>query len=243
MNKYIENPKMQGSGLLDCIPQKGECPVKCKDCFFNSGRSYLEPLEENLPNIPSVKYAKNRIVRINGGGNDSNNQRELVEKTARQYDNYFFNTSIKYQLEEFSAPVVFTINPTELTDCEFKKVDPPIPNNLMFIRIRTNLWNIEKVVLPAIDYYTQRKVVTVLTFMAYYTTPIPEKYKNDYIWKQRTINSYWCLKQEKIDEIMGLFKDNSYVYSCGVKGQYGCKFCGNCIREYFVCQERLRTRR
>ncbi len=50
---YKENPKTKGSGIICCIPQTGLCLMKCKDCFFQSGRSYLEPLEENLPNMPT----------------------------------------------------------------------------------------------------------------------------------------------------------------------------------------------
>ena len=36
-----------------------------------SGRSYLEPLDENVPNLPDVASALNRVVRVNDG-NDSN---------------------------------------------------------------------------------------------------------------------------------------------------------------------------
>jgi len=235
--KYIENPKLQGSGILDCIPQKGECFIACPDCFFNSGRSYLEPLDKNLPNCPSVKMAKNRIVRMNAGGNDSNNQRELVEKTAKQYKNYFFNTSIPYKLEEFPAPVVLTINPGKITDIDYHKIIS-VPNNLMFVRFRTNMWNLDRL-YEAVDYYTSKKVVLVITFMAYFTQTIREDNKRYYEWKKRTINSYWCLKKEAVNAIMDDYKDNPYVYSCGTKGQYFCKFCGNCIKEYFSCRERM----
>lgn len=55
--RYKENPKTKGSGIIACIPQTGVCPNKCEDCFFQSGRSYLEPLEENLPNMPTVEMA------------------------------------------------------------------------------------------------------------------------------------------------------------------------------------------
>jgi len=49
---YKENPKTKGSGILCAIPQTGRCPMQCSDCFFQSGRSFLEPLDENLPNMP-----------------------------------------------------------------------------------------------------------------------------------------------------------------------------------------------
>jgi len=236
------NPKVKGSGIIECIPQTGRCPNNCDDCFFQSGRSYLEPLDENLPHIPTKEMAKGRIVRVNDG-NDSNNQRELVEKTAKQYKDYFFNTAIPANLSDFPGPVVLTINPGKMTDTDFHKVFSW--ENLMFVRIRTSMWNIENIVKPAIKYYTQndgvRPTPVVLTFMAYYNETIPEQYKDCYMWKKRTLNSYWCPKQEKIDEVMAIFKDNPYVYACGYKGQYSCSRCGNCLREYYNAKERVRT--
>jgi len=238
MNKnWIYNPKLKGSGLIECIPQKGKCPHNCQDCFFQSGRSYLEPLDKNLPHIPSKEMAEGKIVRFNDG-NDSNHQRTLVEKTAKQYDDYFFNTSIPYKLEEFSAPVVLTINPGTMTDKDYYELEE-IPENLMFVRIRVNPANLGKVVVPAISYYSSREIPVILTFMAYYTVLIEEKYQDCYTWKKRTTNSYWALKDERIEKIMELFKFNPYVYQCGYKNTYSCKFCGHCIREYYNCKERL----
>lgn len=237
--EWIWNPKLKGSGIIACIPQKGECPNNCKDCFFQSGRSYLEPLKDNLPHIPPRELSEGRIVRFNDG-NDSNVQRELVEKTSERFRDCFFNTAIPKELDTFSRPVVLTVNLGKLTDKGFHKLKK-IPNNLMFVRIRTNTWNIKKVMIPAIKYYTERETVVVLTFMAYYTEIIPEKHKKNYIWKKRTTNSYYCLKQEVIDKIMNQFKDNPYVYSCGIKGQHACKYCGNCVREYYNAKERMRN--
>ncbi len=236
---YKYNPKLLGSGIIECIPQIGKCPNNCSDCFFQSGRSYLEPLEKNLPHIPTKEMAKGRIVRFNDG-NDSNNQRELVEKTAKQYKDYFFNTAIPYKLEEFSAPVVLTLNLGKMTDVDFHKLEK-IPNNLMFVRFRTNMWNVH-MLEEAIKYYTSKKVILVVTFMAYYNQLIREDYRKCYIWKKRTTNSYWCLKQEKINEIMNLFNNSPFVYSCGIKGVYSCKFCGNCLRTYFLVKEKLRNK-
>lgn len=235
---YIWNPKVRGSGIITCIPQTGLCPNKCEDCFFQSGRSYLEPLKENLPHLPPVKLAKNRIVRINDG-NDSNVERQTVEHTASKYQMYFFNTALSEDLEKFSAPVVMTINPGNLTDKFPFRIDP-IPDNLMFVRVRTNVWNLDNVVKPAVEYYTKQGVVVVLTFMAYYTEKIPEANKGCYEWKKRTLNSYWVLKQWAVDRTMDDYKQNPHVYSCGVKGRYECMFCGNCVREYFNAMDRLR---
>jgi len=239
---YIENPKTKGSGIIGCIPQKDRCPNNCADCFFQSGRSYLEPLEKNLPNMPTVEQTIGRVVRVNDG-NDSNVYKNLVKDSVKFYLYKFFNTSIPTNLEFFVDPIVLTINPAEMTDREFYKLNP-IPKNLMFVRIRTNMWNLESVVRPAIAYYTEKRVPIVLTFMAYYDTPVPEEYQDFYIFTERTLNSYWVIKTAKWKEIMDKYWKNDMVYSCskieGENASRACARCGNCIREYFVTMERMR---
>jgi len=155
----------------------------------------------------------------------------------------FYNTSIPKDLEGFKDPVVLTINPGKMTDKDFYKLDP-IPKNLMFVRIRTNMWNVHPVVLPAVEYYTSKEVPVVLTFMAYFNNPekIPEDFDCCYSFRKRTLNSYYAITNVAWKLVMSLFEDNKYVYSCGREGiATGCKFCGNCLREYFATMERLRT--
>jgi len=235
---WIENPKTKGSGMICCIPQKGPCPLKCADCFYNAGRSYLEPLEENTPHIPTPEMAKGRVVRMNDGW-DSNLERELVEATAQQYYDYFFNTSIPKDLGSFSGPVVLTVNPGKLTDKGFHKL-VDIPPNLMFVRVRTNLWNWNTVVVPAVEFYTGLHVPVVLTWMAYYETPIPEEYLYAYVYCRRTINTYWCIETNIQEMTSREFKDNPYVHQCAYKNSHSCVRCGNCLREYFATKERMR---
>lgn len=238
MNYYIENPKTKGSGIICCIPQKGVCPNKCEDCFFQSGRSYLEPLEQNLPNIPTPQDYK--LYRINDG-NDSNVQKELVIKMAKQYKMKYYNTSIN-NLDGFDAPIVLTLNPSVLTDSGFHFVDP-IPPNLMFVRFRTNMWNLD-FCDDAVEYYTKKNVPIVLTFMAYFNLSIPEEFKKYYIFRKRTLNSYWAITTEAWEQVMSRYKYNKWVYSCGkIEGEKGdshCRFCGNCLREYFATMERMK---
>ncbi len=240
---YIYNPKTTGSGIITCIPQTGRCPNNCEDCFFQSGRSYLEPLDDNLPNMPPLNIARTSIVRVNDG-NDSNVNRRLVLNMTEQYPQRFYNTAINNDLEGFNQPVVLTLNPGNMTDTEWHKVKLPIPQNLMFVRIRVNTWNLDTVVKPAVEYYTSNNVPVVLTFMAYY-----EEYpqmKSDYIYRKRTMNSYYAITTESWENIMSLFKYNVYVYSCGKiegeKGKTGCRYCGNCIREYYATIERMKNR-
>lgn len=235
---YKENPKTKGSGIICCIPQTGECPQRCEDCFFQSGRSYLEPLEENLPNIPTAEEAAGRIVRMNDG-NDSNVQRDVVIEAAKSYEDVFFNTSIPRDLSGFPGPVVLTVNPARMTDNDYHEVAPS--PNLMYVRIRVNTWNMCKVVIPAVEYYTGHGIPVILTFMAYYTEKLPEGEEKNYEWKKRTMNSYWVLTKEAHDRIEKIFENNPLVHTCGHKGTFSCSQCGNCIREYYRTKEAMRT--
>lgn len=239
---YKHNPKTKGSGIICAIPQKGICPNKCPDCFFQGGRSYLEPLDLNLPNIPEFEDREGRVIRINDG-NDSNMNRDLVIEATHGYTDKFYNTAIPYKLESFPGPVVLTINPGEMTDKEFHKLDA-IPTNLMFVRLRANGWNID-ILKEAVNYYTDkaipRSTPIIVTFMAYYTETVPEECKKFYTFRKRTMNSYWVITQEGWDTILEPYKNNPYVYSCGKDANtFSCQHCGNCIREYYNTKERLR---
>lgn len=231
---YIENPKTKGSGVICCIPQKEVCPNNCPDCFFQSGRSYLEPLEKNLPNMPNVSQ---RIVRVNDG-NDSNVDRQLVISSTRNYPHKFYNTSKDLSLDEFPGPVVLTVNPREMIDESFLHA---LSDNLMFVRALTNTWNL-KLVDKIVDYYTSPKIPVILTFMAYHNKEsIPGKYHDDYTYRRRTLNSYWAITEFSWNLIMLRYYSNHLVYSCGTEGETGttlCKHCGNCLREYYAFYER-----
>ncbi len=236
---YQENPKTKGSGIVCCIPQKGGCPNGCRDCFFQSGRSYLEPLDKNLPNMPSFEEVGDRIVRVNDG-NDSNNQKQLVIKATNGYRHRFFNTAIPDL--DFPAPVVLTINPGDITDESFYKVAPT--NNLMFVRFRANVWNVH-LAQQAVEFYTKKEVPVVMTFMAYHNeSDIPEAYRRYYLLRIRTENEYYAINTASWRVYMSLWAENPYVYSCGKvegeKGKGGCARCGNCLREYFNAIERMK---
>lgn len=239
---YRTNPKTKGSGIFCCIPQPGICPVGCEDCFFQSGRSYLEPLVENVPNMPNLADAYGRVIRVNDG-NDSNNQREFVIASVQRYPWRFYNTSIAKDLGEFDAPVVLTVNPGPRTDHSAVLVDS-VPPNLMFIRVRTNTWNLD-VVDKAVEHYAAHKVPIVLTFMAYYGNTVRSGHEQNYIFRKRTLNSYNAITTAAWEEIMARYRHNKWVYSCGKiegeKGTSACRHCGNCLREYFATMERLKT--
>jgi hypothetical protein len=252
---YLENPKTKGSGIICAIPQQGTCPLKCDDCFFQSGRSYLEPLDQNLPNVPPVELAHTHVVRVNDGHDSSTLSAHQIEEIRLSYPRHFFNTSaIPAKLEQLNffegSPFVWTINPGKLTDTDFYKLDK-IPKNLMFVRVRTNTWNLD-LVNNAIEYYCLKEVPIILTFMAYYQTKDGNAQVNlagneDYIFRKRTLNEYWAITTKAWHKIMNRYRYNKWVYSCGkIEGEQGdthCRFCGNCLREFFVTQERLTSLR
>jgi len=237
---YIDNPKTKGSGIICCIPQSTKCPMNCKDCFFQSGRSYLEPLEENLPNIPELLSTLNRVVRVNDG-NDSSIDRQAVSDGTYKFADKFYNTSNPENLESYIYPVVLTINPGTMTDTDFHRIEEP-PKNLMFVRYRTNTWNFH-VCESAVEWYSNRCVPIVLTFMAYHDLiSLPTLHEHRYEWRERTINSYLAIKYEYYKNIMGQYGSNRWVYSCGTEGvESRCRWCGNCLREYYATIERMRS--
>ena len=236
---YKENPKTMGSGIICSIPQTGLCPNKCEDCFFQGGRSYLEPLERNLPNVPTQAQVGFRIVRINDG-NDSNVQRPLVISSS-DFPMKFYNTAIPKDLEGFDAPVVLTVNPGKKTDETFYKIASISPN-LMFVRFRVNMWNLD-LCDEVIDYYSSKERPIILTFMAYFTTQIKTGFESFYKFRKRTLNPYWAITTAGWEKAMERYKYNKWVYSCGkIEGELGitlCRFCGNCLREYFATRERM----
>lgn len=238
---YIENPKTKGSGVYSVIPQKGLCPVKCEDCFFQSGRSYLEPLTENLPNL--CNNIKNIVVRVNDG-NDSNNNQKLVIESTKKYQMRFYNTSIPKNLKKFEEPVVLTLNPAKMTDKKIHIIKR-IPKNLMMVRVRVNMWNLN-LVKEAVKYYTKNNIAVILTFMRYYNLEVPKQFQKYYKFKKKTLNSYWVLMDDGYEKVMNLeyIKNNKWVYSCskeGLNGFFECHRCGNCLREYFYTKEKQRS--
>ena len=239
---YKENPKTKGSGIVCAIPQTGICPNKCEDCFFQSGRSYLEPLEDNLPNLPEkVDY---QVVRVNDG-NDSNVDYPTVVMRTHQYRHKFYNTAIPQNPDE-AIPFVLTVNPGKDTDSTYYRWHQ-IPRNLMFVRFRTNTWN-ANIAAECIEHYSRLEVPIVLTFMAYFDTAdgIPKAHREHYRFRKRTLNSYWAITTAAWRGIMIRFQDNKWVYSCGrIEGEKGdshCRFCGNCLREYFATLTRMNER-
>ena len=251
MREYKENPKTKGSGIVCAIPQTGRCPNGCKDCFFQGGRSYLGPLKDNLPNMPVSRWCS--VVRVNDG-NDSNVDWVQVLSAVHRagYAHRFYNTAIPKL--DFDGPVVLTVNPGDMTDKDFHKIDEP-PKNLMMVRARVNAWN-QELIDEIVKLYTSKDVPVILTFMAYhsvksipdYTGTLPgasKYYRECYVERVRTSKSYWAITTEAWRDIMNRYENNKWVHSCGkIEGELGdthCRFCGNCLREYFATMERLRS--
>jgi hypothetical protein len=183
------------------------------------------------------------VIRVNDG-NDSNVRKAEVMGRVAQFPMKFYNTSMLYRLDLFDAPVVLTLNPGPDTDTHIHIVDP-IPNTLMFVRVRANLWN-TTLIDQAVEYYTSKDIAVVLTFMAYYDeASIPEVHRWGYVYRKRTLNSYYAITTDAWRGVMKRYEDNIRVYSCGkIEGERGktaCKYCGNCLREYFLTKEKMES--
>jgi len=237
------NPKLEGTNIVDCIPQAGKCPHNCTECFFNrKGAFYTE-----VPSIPTPEEVGDGIVRMNTG-NDSNNQRDLVIETAKQYKRFFFNTSVPNY--DFPGPFVLTANPKE----EELAVMPiwhnqhwySPANNLMFVRLRvsaTNLLHVDR----AVTAWTEAQVPVVLTYMAYYTerpaVPLDVAAAVSgpcYEWKVRHINSYWCPTKNFMRWVMDRYRNNRLVSMCSSLNSAYCRDCLNCQTYYIQTVKRLK---
>ena len=56
------NPKLEGSGIIDAIPQCGPCPNNCPECFYNREEFFTD---KTRPYLPTVDEVGDRIVRMN----------------------------------------------------------------------------------------------------------------------------------------------------------------------------------
>lgn len=224
-----QNPKMAGSNLVDCIPQTGECPIRCEECFYNSGRFY-RTLDMSL--IPSIKESKGKIVRVNSG-HDSNIQRELVIKVTEKYKHKFYNTSLPNF--DFPAPVVFTCNGRKLILVEEDL------HKLMFVRIRTSAFNIADVDVAVNYYLREHKIPVVLTFMRYYDgSKIPLGFRKYFEFKKHILNSYWCHTEETHLAILSRYKGTG-VRMCGTPVSSYCVDCRNCELLYWEYYRRQKN--
>ena len=179
--------------------------------------------------LPSLESVGDRIVRVNTG-NDSNVQRELVIESTKHYRHKFFNTSIPNF--DFPAPVVFTCNRNAeqpyLVQC---------PPNVMFVRVRVNLWDFEQQD-KAIKHYIKHSVPVVLTFMRYYDKlNVNEAYTSKYTWKKHITNSYWCLENTEQIAVWERYKGLG-VRMCGLPWSSRCIDCRNCELLYYTCLTR-----
>jgi hypothetical protein len=177
-------------------------------------------------------------VRVNSGHDSNIGRKEVIAATAR-YPRLFYNTAIPQF--SFPAPVVFTCNGGR--DGKLKLVAPT--PNLMFVRVRTDSWDMETVDKAVAHYLQKHGIPVVLTFMRYYDgTKIPESARGDYEWVRHLVNDYYCPKPETILRVMGRYK-GAGVRMCGMPWSSYCADCRNCeflFREAMrrVCPHRWR---
>jgi hypothetical protein len=236
------NPKQEDTNLFDCVPQIGPCPVKCNQCFYNRPGAFYLPIDE--PSIPTPEEVGDGIVRMNCG-NDSNNQRDLVIEAASQYKHASSTTSIPRF--DFPGPVVWTANA-----CEEQPVRIPpallsgIPDNLMFIRLRVSSTNLRNIKLAA-EWFTEKQVPVVLTFMAYYEAEPKPPADVLAAWVGRatsgvcgTSTPTGARPPRSSATSWACSRENRLVSYCGsLEGSY-CRLCLNCETHYHQTVKRMK---
>jgi len=222
------NPKLVGSNIVDAIPQTGECPVKCAECFYNGGRFFREL---DAPLVATPEEARGKIVRVNSG-HDSNIQRNVVLAATAAFPHKFYNTAIaKF---DFPGPVVFTCNAHKL-----KLVENP-PPNLMFVRFRVHTGNLDDADQAVKHYLAKHGIPVVMTFMRYYSEEaVPDKAAYEY--RKSILNSYWMMKRDWVLEIMSRWgKTNPPVRGVRMCSTPYSSFCGDCRNCEFLYWDSLR---
>ena len=230
----VQNPKLAGSGLIDCIPQTGRCPNNCLECYYNGGGFFTD---KKTPLVPTLEEVGDKIVRINSG-HDSNIQKELVLKVTSKYPKKFYNTSLPNF--DFPGPVVFTCNGRD-TDYSALMVIRDL-ENLMHVRFRTNTWNLD-LLGEVISFYVYRHNVPVtITFMRYTDpTNIPVGHMKYYDFRRSILNMYYCLCKEKQVEILEKYGlENKMVGVCGTVESSRCRDCRRCEWAYERIVHRFR---
>ena len=229
MTDEKENPKLTGSGLVDCVVQTGPCQINCSECYYN-GPSWYRTRDEPL--LPPVEDTGDKVVRMKSG-HDSNIDRDRVIAAATKYRDFFFNTSIPRF--DFPGPVVFTCNGRPVTgdDVPDSKAflvpaDAPGVENLMFVRFRLSTWNVP-LANEVVKHYTGLGVPVVMTWMRYRdVNNIPDDRRKNYVLKKHIVGEYYCVVPGMRNDIMSAWKDNRKVRQCGSAFKHFCKDCGNC---------------
>lgn len=228
-----KNPKMEGCNVIDCIPQTGECPLNCLECYYNGGRFYRTL---NEPLIPTEEEARGKIVRVNSG-HDSNLQFEKVISVTKKYEDKYYNTSIP--ILRFGAPTVLTLNGRD-TDRSFYRKKDTVGNleELMSVRFRVNTWNIG-LCEEAIKEWNEICPV-ILTDMRYYHKELvkePEYYQ----YGKHILNEYWKLNEKGIEKIMRLLKYKNVFWEGNPFSLVTlCKDCRLCEHFYMITKLRLK---
>jgi len=226
----MNNPKLEGSNIIDCIPQTGPCPGGCIGCFYTKD----EPL------IPTVEEVGDKIVRTNSG-HDSNRQKKLVLDVTAEYPRKFYNTSLMNF--DFPGPVVFTANAAD-TDHSVVLERRELCKNLMAVRIRTNTWNLA-LIEAACHHYPRLGVPVIITFMRYKSLiyvppPAVPSYKQDRHILNTWYSLYPSLKraiyEKSRQSVPSKYRD--LVRVCGAIDSSYCRDCGNCEEFYWRAMDR-----
>jgi hypothetical protein len=212
----VMNPKLEGSPIVDAVPQAGKCPHNCRACYFNRG-FYREP-----PFIPTDDEAEGKIVRV-CSGNDANNNRELVIDVTKHYPNKFYCTSQPFF--DFPGPVQYTCNPNEEAPPTLTGYDAR--HRIHSVRFRFTPWHLNYLRNAISWYCTVLQLPLILSPMRYYDLEdIPVDWRPQYTLKKHILNSYYMFNHET--EMRSWPYSSRFVFVCSGL----CRDCLQCVRFY-----------
>ncbi len=239
----MRNPKQEDTNLWDCKSQKGLCPKKCNQCYYNQlGEEHDLVRNTIFPTLDDI--GEDGIVRVNTFHDSNINRRQVIADSAK-YKKKFFNTSI-YSFDKFEEPIVYTANSSEETSINLDFLQSAFLYKLMFIRLRVSVTNIEHVIQATDNILTFSDVPVVWTLMKYYDTVAMMKGSNDnvpinYVLKKVLLHERWTpsiVFKEKVQLIINKFKCRR-VHLCGTLFSELCKDCRNCETYYYQTRKRM----
>jgi len=209
--------------IINAIPYIGKCPNECLECFYNNDEFFASLTS---PILPSLEEVGDQIVRVNQG-NDSNINKDIVLERTAIYPKKFYCTAIPNF--DFPAPVVFTCNGEELI------LAINGLNNLMMVRVKTNLWNLNELE-KAINYYCG--VPITISFMRYKdTNNIPNEFRQFYELKKNVMDDdyRYHLRDEQKQVIFYKYgTTNKMVDICRIVKARDCERCEFCYEKFMI---------
>ena len=228
-----QNPKLAGSGIADCAPHGGLCPIGCAECYYNRPGAWYgghDAAGNPLPVVPEPPEVLGKVVRM-CSGHDASIRRKMVIEAV------YFCTSEPTAIAKLPGPVDHMANRREeRPETWTRPRHGEIPVNIMSIRLRVTPARIGDIAEAAAEWAAE-SVPVLLTPMSYWSMKPPTEHTDWYEWKVRHINSYWCATAAFKKAVLDICPTFGIWWCEG-----SCKDCNACEAAYWLAKRRLADR-